>query len=706
MTSRIGTYGASQQYIQQIMNLQSQSNKDELSVSSGHISQTYSGIAENADTVLNFQVSKSLSQQYQTDNDITGTKLQAATSAVSGVQNTVTTFLNHLKSFKQNSPTDQASINQLQTFAFQGLQDMQAYLGTNINGSYLFSGGKTSVAPMQMPAATLDQFQGIYNGSTNSYPTTSNANLLNVNMTNKEMGALSFDPSNGVITAADATALNPVTAGSNINVGGTTSNNGTYTVHSQAATNVGGTALAETTSAAGAGSTNITFGTTPNTISNATTGPLQFAFAASGQMTITPSTANSMATLTAGTTFTINNSTNNAWDGSYKVVSNTNGVVTIANNELTATPEDVDAASMNVLDSSTNTSVSLTGGNVHFSTSYSTATGQTTVTMTAAGAKDFSGINAGDNVQLGGSINHNGTFKVSAATGNTISFVVNPQAVRVSQFLPQTGRTDVQMNSTDPNGTSIAFNNKQFGSLTFSPTGSGGETITSSVANAFTNDSGTIAPQSGQLLTLKSKSGVNDGTYTVLSNDGTNIVVQSNLIKAESRTTTATISSNSFYKGDDMQQSQIIGENHTVNVGTTAANPAFEKAIRAMSIIAQGTYGTAGGLDQNMGRVDNALYLLNDSLQYPAAGTPPYGEEKPGDVNTVSQQLGYTQSIITQSSTTQSQISGYLQTQLAKEINSDPTTAVTNLLNDSNALQASYQALSQIRNMSLMNYLK
>ena len=192
----------------------------------------------------------------------------------------------------------------------------------------------------------------------------------------------------------------------------------------------------------------------------------------------------------------------------------------------------------------------------------------------------------------------------------------------------------------------------------------------------------------------------------MVSNDGTSIVVQSNTLQSETNSTTATLSSASYYQGDDMQQQQIISEGRTVNVGTTAADPAFEKAIRAMSIIAQGSYGTAGGLDQNMGRISNSLFLLADSLQSPAAGTPPYGPEKSSDINSVTENIGYTQKIIAQADSTQAQVSGYLQTQLSSQINTDPTTAVTNLLNDSNSLQASYQALSQIRNLSLMNYLK
>ncbi len=712
MTNRIGTYGASQQYLQQILNLQDRTNKEELQVSSGKVSQTYSGIAQSADTVLNFQVSESLTAQYQTDNSVTNTKLQASGAAVTGIQTTITNFKNQLVSFQQNSTTDQQQVTQLQTFAFQAMQDMQAYLGANINGDYLFSGGKTSTAPVQLPASTMDGFQAIYDGSNLSYPTTGSADLLNVNMGAKQTTALSFVPSSGVIVGAQANALAPVTTGSNITIAGTTSNNGTYNVKSQAATNYSGQALGETSTTsvppgAGTGAT-VTYGSAPDLLQPVTTGGLNYAFAANGQMTVTPTNPNTLSALTPGTRFTVTNTTGGAWDGSYVVTGNTGGTVTFANNEAPTNEETVSSSDLTLQDATTalGTNVPLTSGNLRFASTASATTGLTTVTLTAAGPNDFTGINVGDYITMGGTTDHNGSYQVSAVTGNTISFTMNPEAVRVSQFVPQINRTDVTVTGNDSQGNAAAFTSKTYGSLTFSPTGNGGETLTAANAGAFTSSAGEVVPQAGSLLKLASTSGVNDGTYTVVSNDGTNIVVKGNPLTSETNSTTATLSSTSYYQGDTLVQQQIIDQNRSVNIGTTAADPAFEKAIRAMGIIAQGVYGTAGGLDQNMGRISNALYLLNDSLQSPAAGTPPYGPEKTSDLNSVSQNIGYTQQIITTRNTTMDQIKGYLQTQIASQINSDPTTAVTTLLNDSNSLQAAYQALSQIRNLNLMNYLK
>lgn len=707
MTNRIGTYGASQEYLASLLTLQSRTNNEEEQLTSGKISQTYSGIAATADTVLNYQVLNTQTQQYTTDNSITTTRLQAASTAIGGVQTSITNFMNELENFQQNGTFDQASVSQLQTFAFQGLQDIQAYLNTSINGEYLFGGGKTSTTPMEMDASSLSQFQAQYNGSTITYPTTTTADLLSTNITPKQSTSLSFQPSTGTIVAAQADALDSVVAGSTVTVADSNSNNNTYTVRSQAATNILGTPLGETTTTAGAGTTAlISYGSNATALDNTTTGNLNFAFAANGQMTITPTNANTLAALTPGMKFTVSGSTGNAWDGSYQVVGNTNGTVTIENDETPVQPEQVQSSAISITDNTTSTSPTLTSGQLSFSSSASSTTGLTTVTLTAAGATDFSGITAGDYVTINGTADHNGTYQVASVTGNTVTFTANPQAIRVSQFLPQTGRTDVTLSTTDSSGNTSTLQSSSYGSLSFSPTGTGGETITAAYPGTLVGSDGSPLPAAGSILKLSSTSGVNDGNYTVVSNDGTSIVVQSNTLTSETNSTTATISSSSYYKGDSLQASQLVDLGRSVPVGVSASDPAFEKAIRAMSIIAQGTFGTAGGLDQNQGRVSSAIWLLQDSLQSPAPGTPPYGQESSSDISSVNQGLGYTQSIIAQKNTTQSQLMGYLQTQISAYTNIDQTTAVVNLMNDSNALQAAYQAVAQIRNLSLMNFLK
>ncbi|RAU22893.1 hypothetical protein CU669_05790 [Paramagnetospirillum kuznetsovii] len=716
--TRIGTLGANTAYVDRILDIQSRMNDGQLQVSTGLKSQTYAGIATDANSLLNFETEKASAQQFIKGNTSVGTKLSAAASSLTGIQKSLKTFQNQLSSFYSGNTTDRKNVEQIQGFAYQAMLDIQSYLGANVNGQYLFAGGRVSQDPVQLPASTLSGFQAIYNGSTVQWPTSRSAQLLSTTMTSSDTTQLIVNSATGTIRAADADSLSQLATGARFSITNSVSNNTTYQVRAHAAMNVGGTALAEGTSAVGAAT--ISYGSTPTNLSTAAggTGALTFAFAANGNMTMTPANANTLSPMTAGTKFTINGSTGNAWDGAYKVVSNLNGVVEFATDTDQGKTESLtQTATTSPLSLSLNygAATSLTTGAVSMTAVPSTATGKTTITVTTTGATDFAAYSVGDTITIGGSGGHNGTFTVSAvgAGGSSVSFVENSDAVRVSQFVPQTGRSDVAIKFqvgpgatndqiTAGSGTSA---NTGYGTLTFSPTGTTGERITGSAgATSFVTGGGALYPAVGQVIQLSSTSGVNDGSYTVTANTGSYIEVQSILPTSET-VSTAKIDASSWYKGDTLQVQHRIDDDRQVNVGIYASDTAFEKAFRALGLIAQGAFGTAGGLDQNQQRITQAKYLLNDAIESPAAGTPPFGTEMRGDINSVQQNLGFVQQVIANKNSKHQSFIDFLQTRIDGIEQIDKNVAVTSLLSDSNALQASYQSLAKIQGLSLLNYL-
>lgn len=720
--TRIGTLGANTTYVNQILDLQSQINQSQLQMSSQLKAQTYSGIAADANTLLNYQTEAEATQQFITGNQIASTTLNAASTTIDSISASLKNFQTSLNTFFSGNTTSQANVENIQTAAFSTMVDMQSYLAANINGQYVFSGGRVNTEPVDLPAGTLAGFQAIYDGSNKTWPTSRTAQLLQTTVSRQASTSLSFVPASGIITSASAAALTPLATGAVVTVSNSVANNQDYQVHSHAAMNVGGTALAEGTSASL--TSTISYGSTPTNLTTAAgapgTGPLTFAFAPDGNMTISPTNANAMAAMTAGTTFTLNGTTGNAWDGAYKVVSNLNNVVEIATDTNQALSESVAQTaaaaplSMSFTAAGVTTALPLTTGTVTMTATPSAAAGNTSVTVTGAGAADFAAVAVGNTVTIGGSADHNGTFTVTAKTANSVTFTINSDALRVSKFLPQTGRADVTVSfggstGIPANTVTAAANTTSpgYGTLTFSPVGTTGERITgSNGATSFKDNSGNPYPAVGAVIHLTSTSGVNDGVYTVTANNGGNIEVQSVQITAEAGTTTADLSVSSWYKGDSLQIQHRADQNDQVDVGIYASDTAFEKAFRALGLIAEGTYGTAGGLDQNQSRINQAMYLLSDSLSSPAEGTPPFGPEQRGDVTALSSRLGFTQNTLKNTIASQTNFLSFLQGQATDITQADQNTVATNLLSQSNALQASYQTLAKISGLSLMNYLK
>lgn len=715
--TRIGTLGANTAYIQRILDIEARQSDEQIQVTTGLKSQSYDGIAADSNALLNFNNEATAANQYVQNNTALLTQLTAASASLDGAQSTIKTFRDQLASFNQGDTTNANSIKQIQTFAFQAMQNLQSYLAANINGQYMFSGGRVDIQPVQLPATTLVGFQSTYDGTNRSWSTTRAAQLDNTPVTNIQSSKLIFNAASGTISAANATALSGIASSASITVTNTVSNNQTFQVYGHALMNTNGTAMTDTASA-GAGAV-ISYGSTPTNIANAATGNLAIGFKPNGNMTITPTTANTLSALTVGTKFTLNGSTGGNWDGAFTVVSNANGVVEFATDTDQNTSESITqtggAAPLSVTVNGVATP--LTAGTTTFTTTPSTVANQTLVTLTGAGATDFAGAAVGNTIQIGGSSDHNGTYTITAKTSNSVTFAINSDALRVSKLIPQTvGRTDATIEWDAGRGTpqstvtAAGGSVAGYGQLTFSPNGTTGERISgSNGANSFVDASGNPYPPVGQVITMSSTSGVNDGVYTVTANNGNYIEIQSvPRITTNEGVTTGQVSTTSWYQGDTLGIQQRIDDDRQISLGVYASDPAFEKAFRAMGLIAQGVTGTAGGLDKNQQRVSQAMYLLNDSLSATTAqsGVPPFGPEKPGDITSVQQNVGFAQQIITNTNTKHKQFAGFLGTRISGIQNIDKTAAVTQLLSDSNSLQASYQALAKVQSLSLLNYIK
>ena len=148
-----------------------------------------------------------------------------------------------------------------------------------------------------------------------------------------------------------------------------------------------------------------------------------------------------------------------------------------------------------------------------------------------------------------------------------------------------------------------------------------------------------------------------------------------------------------------------MSEDRSFDIDINAIDPAFEKAIRAMALIAQGVFGTNGGLDNNQQRIDEALYLIDSALDPITTGTAPFGTELTSNIEDLDQEMGYERVLIDQTNTRFKELIGFFEGRIAEVENVDLLDAVTRLTDDQQALEASYQALARIKQLSLSNFL-
>ncbi|MEX2451608.1 MAG: hypothetical protein WD407_12190 [Rhodospirillales bacterium] len=271
--------------------------------------------------------------------------------------------------------------------------------------------------------------------------------------------------------------------------------------------------------------------------------------------------------------------------------------------------------------------------------------------------------------------------------GNTITYPTTRDTHLFQRLTAATGFP------TDPTGTG-------YGTLTFGA-GAGG-TITAGTAGSFAN-----IPVGAQ-ITLAGTA-ANNATFTVASNDGTVITVAAGeTIAAEAATAAATmITDTSYYSGDNLTKTHRSEATREFTLGVTGIDPAFEKAIRAMGHIAQGVFGTAGGLDQNTTRVTEALFLVNSALSPPPTqGTAPFGTEQAGNMDDILQNLAFDRVLMNDTIARQKELISFIDVRIIKSENIDQTEAVTKLLDQQRLLEASFQSLARIRALSLSDFLR
>tara|TARA_R110001606_G_scaffold399308_1_gene584597 strand:+ start:2550 stop:4955 length:2406 start_codon:yes stop_codon:yes gene_type:complete len=800
--SRISSYASNQQLVGRLLQTQERLLDLQYQVNSEKKSPTYSGIARDSQRLINIENSRDRLTSYISNNEREQTRLNIADTAIEAFRVSINTFNKELSAYTAATPTTRENIDSVQTAAFRALRDFEDLLNTEVDGRFLFSGGRATTEPVDLGVNSVSSFQATYDGAIVKVPETRDANLQQLSVSNDDSNdnSLFIDSSNflrfrrdsdGVAATTGSSTIEATSAvfanlkaGATITIADTTSNNGTYTVESVSSD--GKTATVRTkmltdetlsialTNEALVGPVSILLESDTNGTASVVTAGADTTFdAAAG--TITDTTAGGQfAGMTAGSFITVSGTTSN--NATYKVASidGTNSVITLE--PLPTVITLVDDSTIN--NSNTGTLTFSRSGN----------------TITAATASAFSNVSAGEVITVAGTDENNGTYTVSSisADGKTITIdalKLTDEGLSGNTFFDLFTNTDVSFNATtstieiqrDGAGTAVAnaFNGLSVGdkftvagattaanntTYTIATIASDGSSVTVEEAInttevdadgvTFTGSGNGYAYESSSLITytdatnritvrnagdsaditgvfsslsvgdsiaLSGSAGGYDDTYTItaVASDGSYIEVSDangtlsgvgdGTDAAEVRFqvfgASGSVSSTSYYAGDDNASTHRVDDNRSFEFDIQANDPAFEKAVRAMKLILQGEYGTEGGLDQNLGRINDAKYLLNSALENTVSGTPPFGTELSGSIEQMAQDVGFSNFLIETINRTHTSFIGFLDQSIAKAENADPLETITRLLDDERVLSASYQTYARIRQLSLTNFL-
>ena len=225
----------------------------------------------------------------------------------------------------------------------------------------------------------------------------------------------------------------------------------------------------------------------------------------------------------------------------------------------------------------------------------------------------------------------------------------------------------------------------------------------------------------GSTIDLSGFSNNLDTQYTVtgISDDGSEIYVNQTTFpdSASPQTILAagndfSITAKTYYSGNTQVSETRISDERILEIGINGIDPAFEKAIRALAMIAEGglidNRNPADSLDSNINfnnaeeRINSAVDLLIDTFTHSDFKNP--GEES-SDLNYVNRLMTENQTILKNIMDDQESLINTYKSRIVEAKSVNPTEVVAQLQSETLSLQVSYSVLSQISSLSLINFM-
>ena len=265
MTTRVPTTATYRIYMNNMSNQKSSINRLSYQATTGNKYDSYDKYGLSSYRILSLQNEQSVVEKYLETNSISQVVLESQQKAVDDIRSAVINFRDQLREFFANDLTTMSknpseeeliALQNTQEAAFEAMSLMAYYLNSQVDGNYIFGGGKDGQKPVDFPYTTLEDFQAAYDGKILTYPTSYSASLSEMSSaseltngatlkqnfqtltpkttvrTGEATNEMRFDSANKTLTANNVDTFKGFSAGDKIGVTGTAGNNKTLTVAS------------------------------------------------------------------------------------------------------------------------------------------------------------------------------------------------------------------------------------------------------------------------------------------------------------------------------------------------------------------------------------------------------------------------------------------------------------------------------------------
>ncbi|NKD55812.1 MULTISPECIES: flagellin [unclassified Haematospirillum] len=183
--TRVPSYVSSQVLLNRMVDLQGMLYDSTLQVNSKKKSQTYAGLSIESFRLVNMETIRDRAERFKAGNVVAEVRANQTQNCANDIERNaqkVIADIREVAKLRTDRPASEyiASLNQMRKNAVGSLAQIRDTLNTDLEGRYLFSGGREQTPPVKMPVSSLEAFEAVYNGNTVTFPETRAANLFDI----------------------------------------------------------------------------------------------------------------------------------------------------------------------------------------------------------------------------------------------------------------------------------------------------------------------------------------------------------------------------------------------------------------------------------------------------------------------------------------------------------------------------------------------
>ena len=222
--TRVPTTATYNLYLSQMNKQRSAMTDISYQASTGNKYASYDKYGLSTYRLLSLQNERAVTTKYLETNSITQVVLESQQTSLDGIRSALTDIRSQIREFYANDLTAMSkdpseeellTLRNVQESAFEAMSLIAYYLNSEVDGNFVFGGGKTTEPPVDFPYTTLEEFQAMYDGDVLTYPTSYSASLSQMSTSAETLGGITIEQEFQTVTPKttiyNSTATNPMT---------------------------------------------------------------------------------------------------------------------------------------------------------------------------------------------------------------------------------------------------------------------------------------------------------------------------------------------------------------------------------------------------------------------------------------------------------------------------------------------------------------